>query len=486
MANYYAQNDYGDENNYDEDEETKADTIAQYLADQGGSVGSGEETDIHPPDESIQDVQPVVAPQAAPVPSVLPTASPNESAKEQAIRDHIQQQYAAANDGAGITQAKERAQRSNNIANFADAFESLAKSNSMAHGGSGVDTGFYQGIKQQGQQGIQQAVDERQAKVNEFLKQNAIQRQVAQDAIAHGTAEQQQKAAKYINDRNDPQSQVSQNSVNTARATFRDFANIDQVIKPGMSAVEVGEAVKGLEAKTKVDTSKTLKDAVISHQNQAQADRKNQLALTSFTNASEIAEGKKAPHYIQVAFDGISNGQKAQDIIDQYPNYNDMPSEQVSILTAEMAKIAQGGLASDHATAQQESKSFISDYEKFMSKVDNKPTGAQLGEFIKQKKTYLDNMMSTNQETINKFQRGIFNAHAPSFTPELTARFKQNYPEAFQEKKQAKVEQQQPPVHMIGKNGKSYTVPFASVEQAKAQGWKLPNLQAQGTQNGLQ
>lgn len=242
------------------------------------STESPEESEISDNDiaptkeEDLKDLsQDEISPQGAiakPIPTAQRVADKNaaDDAKAEEVKAYLASQFAKANDNSAILEAQKQQKSTNNISNIAEALEGLARSNSMAHGGQGVDSGFYKGMREQGAQGVNNAIANRQNAINAFLQNNEMNRQVAQDMMTKGDYQQKTLASAYLNDRNDPSSQVSKNAVEAAQGTFKDYPDIQSIIKPGMSAQEVQDALGGVEKKSSMDAAKQMKTMQMQYQ----------------------------------------------------------------------------------------------------------------------------------------------------------------------------------------------------------------------------
>lgn len=421
------------------DDEKQAAIKAYLESNQSSAVADNSPpANYAPTDESVDDAQPAdpvsvasIAPQDA-----APASSP-EIDKEQAIKDKLQKEYAAANDFSGIKAAQEDAKRANFSSNLGDALETMAKANSMAHGGAGVDTGFYQGLKQQGQQGVTAAIGAKDAKIQQFLKQNDISRQVAQDMMEKGDYEQKQKASQYLNDTQTPTSQVSKNAQLAFQNTFKDYPEVAHMDVSQFSAADLDKASKNVDVVAKLQELKQSKQMQLAYQNSTLSNKKDkdqEHLYSEMNNKIATPRGNTAVQQAQV---GVSSGSKAMDLINRYPNLDDMPSQQVALLAQEISKVASGGVGSEHGQRSIEANTLQSAWNKLTSSIDGQPTGAQLKGFIEQNKNYLEDMTKTNQQTINDYGRQVYNGYKKRLTPDQDIQFRSDNPHIFEEEKAA-------------------------------------------------
>lgn len=384
-------------------------------------------------DETLEDQAPLPEPmESLPVPVAAPQAQP-VSMPVAPDKMAIMKAYLQANDDTGVRAAQENADSNNNIANFGHALETIARSNSMARGGAGVDNSFWQGIRSQGQQGVQQAQNQRQLSANNFLQQHEIQRQVAEDMMKKGTWEQQQKASQFANDLQDPNSRASKNSQTAFKSTFKDQPGISDLDVSGFSASDLASASKNADVVAKLNEIKETKkmQATIAQANlKDKKDTKQEQVYTDMNNKLTNPRGNTA---VQQAAVGVASGKKAMDLINQYPDLNKMPSQQVALLAQEISKVASGGVGSEHGQRSLEANTVQSNWAKFTSEIDGEPTGAQLKGFIEQNKTYLGNMIKTNLDTIKDYQRQVYNGYKKRLSPEQDAQFRTDNPDVFKE-----------------------------------------------------
>ncbi len=200
-------------------------------------------------DESLELAPPPPAP--APVPVV--------DDRDARIAEYLRGQKAAGDDS-GIKSAQESAGQSNFVANLGEAFETIGKANSMAHGGAGVDTGFYRGLRDQGQQGVQKATAARDSKLAQFNKQFEMERQIANDAVLRGTKQQQAMSAKILRDQNDPNSAFSKNSQASFKAIFSELPQFKDMDLSKYSARELAEMSKNANVLVKLSAVKASKE----------------------------------------------------------------------------------------------------------------------------------------------------------------------------------------------------------------------------------
>lgn len=190
-------------------------------------------------------------------------------------------------------------------------------------------------------------------------------------------------------------------------------------VPEGVSLNTIKQVEPILKYKASSDANK-IKTAEVTN------DKQEKLYTDYVTNRNKF-RGDKA---VQSANDAIRNADVALDLASRYPDLNKMPEAQVNLLRDEMAKMATNGAATAHATNDISTKTLVSNWENFMSKVGNNPTGAQLGEFLKNDLQYIKDMRETNKGVVDEYRGNNFAAYQHSLkSPELKERQINEFPE---------------------------------------------------------
>lgn len=186
----------------------------------------------------------------------------------------------------------------------------------------------------------------------------------------------------------------------------------------------------------------------------------------------ETPRGNQA---VQQASNALRSVGVANELINQYPNPNEMPPDKVSLLNQEISKIASGGVGSEHGQKSLEANTFAEKWARFTQTIGNEPSGAQLGSFIQQNKDYLEGVAKVNQDVINKYQLNIYKGYKGRLTPEQDQGFQQDYPHLFAPKETSQITATKPaggsgtaqgaagvgktaPGSVVKVGGKNYTV----------------------------
>lgn len=143
----------------------------------------------------------------------------------------------------------------------------------------------------------------------------------------------------------------------------------------------------------------------------------------------EPTRGNRALQQSSVALVNIQN---AKNLIQPYANNLDsMPQKQVGLLTSELEKIATGGAGSESGRQSIQAETFKSRLNDFMSSVNGEPQPAQLGAFLRDNVTYLNDLQASNQENVEKHYRHVWNANKGRLSQELQDRAHQENPDYF-------------------------------------------------------
>ncbi len=134
---------------------------------------------------------------------------------------------------------------------------------------------------------------------------------------------------------------------------------------------------------------------------------------------------------VQQAQMNLLNVSNAQELIQQYPDLNQMPPQKVALLNAELAKISSGGVASEHGQDALAANTLSERFAKLKSQVGGEPTGAQVGAFIQQNAEYLQGLQKVSQDRVDKYGREIYASYKHRLSPELQNRFETEHADLF-------------------------------------------------------
>ena len=101
-----------------------------------------------------------------------------------ALQEALMSRYKQAQNNDEIDAAKGESKRANLIAGIGQALETMARAKGVARGGNSTNTQLYQGIEQQGRQGVTDAINKRQQEIAQTLQEMNMQRAMAGDKRA--------------------------------------------------------------------------------------------------------------------------------------------------------------------------------------------------------------------------------------------------------------------------------------------------------------
>jgi hypothetical protein len=201
-----------------------------YAAD-GGEVPEDDEAEL---EEEGDAVSPPEMPAAAPAP-----AAPTSQAD-------LEAGYAKAADSKAVTDATAKAQQKNRLGGVMQGLEQIATARGVANGMKADDGSFYEGLRKQNQQNIAQAQGQRESSIQDFLRKNAITRQVVDDAYKSADEGRKVKAQQIVDDANSPDSTYS-------KGMQEHFSTLWGVDASKLSATQMHELSAQYEKKAKID-----------------------------------------------------------------------------------------------------------------------------------------------------------------------------------------------------------------------------------------
>jgi hypothetical protein len=166
------------------------------------------------------------------------------------VKAYLEQKYKKAASNRGVDEARVNADKLNMVGNVGHGLDRIFTAQSVAHKGPGADAGFWSGIKQQGQQGIRSAEDERRAKIEDYLTTQKMGREGAADLALN--REYDQKAAMQ-----NPNSDVSQRYQTLFAERYPDYAEQIQ----GVPAAEIEVFAKYLQDQEKMEMEAADREA---------------------------------------------------------------------------------------------------------------------------------------------------------------------------------------------------------------------------------
>lgn len=270
--------------------------------------------------------------------------------------------------------------------------------------GKGPDEAFF---KEQ-MENAQTPVKNLEARRQLFERNVLVAGQTADAAIKQMNAEQQ----KQLNDPNSSPSQFIKSLLANQYSQNTDAHGnkIDITKSPGWDQLSGRDALDFQKMIASQEHLQTLKDQ-LQFRGQ-QADKKAETHATdkqvqSQQKLSQALNTFRGDTAAQQANVGLLNSDKAMQLINSTPDLNNLNEQQYALLRAEVAKIATGGAATQASQHDLQAQTLESKAAKFWQSVSGEPTGAQLGDFIKQNKDYLQHLNDVNHKYIDDKRENI-------------------------------------------------------------------------------
>ncbi len=185
---------------------------------------------------------------------------------------------------------------------------------------------------------------------------------------------------------------------------------------------------------------------------QGRHDDKQKLARQKILmQAQDLMVTPRGNRSVQRAMLGSQSGEYILKLFEQYPDLDKMPALDVNLVSEEIATLVGGGKGSDKSRDAVTAKTFQSQWNEFMGKVNNKPTAAQLGAFLKQKKKYVEELKQVNDRQVREYQKAVLDKvkHINPSEDEMGI-FKTAFPQLFEQEQppQQEVQGPNPPMTM--------------------------------------
>jgi hypothetical protein len=190
------------------------------------------------------------------------------------------------------------------------------------------------------------------------------------------------------------------------------FLQKDQALQVGIQKALLAANTKKEVASSNqasMDKRAASRNAIEKQKADAMGDQKVQVgqdrALAQTKTMLESARGNAA---VQQAQKDLYSTKKVNSLLNIYPDLDKVPDAQVSLVIGEIAKIAQGGVPPGHEQDSLKPNTPESKLTKLWGQLNNEPTGANLGAYLKEFKKYNDVLANDAQDVIkDKFGRVI-------------------------------------------------------------------------------
>lgn len=418
--------------------------------------------------QSPSDIQ-GTTPQAQKVPEANTLASPApvqsqgtasaplplEDEKTKAIQDDLMQKYAKAGDDSAVKAAQSEADRKNFVANIGEGLEGLARANSMAHGGAGVNTGFYKGIRDEGRQGVEFALANQKNAINNFMQTHELTRQVLQDKMAQGSYEDQHASSQIAQSLHDPNSQASLNAQQSFRAMFKAIPEIAKMNLDGFSAYDLGEASKNADILMKIKSARDMAN-YLHQERQGRIDQAHDLVNQRTAEKDSEALGKDLDSQSASTRTGVGQAQGKVNTANRVLRFIDVKPEEITaaqsdpqaraalvakldkldpkyyaeVVTGLMSTIAPGAgsfgqLEALKADTASQTKANVQAW------LDSNPHPANMGQFLMNNIGTLQNEIGASQSVLDKHQSEMRAKHPYAFAHPMTSRYAEQMMETF-------------------------------------------------------
>ena len=369
-------------------------------------------------DSEVNDIVPIMAsPGEVVVPRSVRGSSPQDIVnfvqnppqagqdRDQAMRSFLEREY--SDSKANHQRSKADSRRAYLAGNLGHAAEQIATSNSVAHGGAPVDGAYYARIAKRPVEAVDTKPRDLMIKDYMLDKLGARSQTSARERLA--------SAEKIASEGNASREKIGRER-NEAKATAKGTLGYNP------------------------QRAKALMDV---HQRMVSP------------------RGNTA---VQRAMQDARAGAKIQALFKKYEgNLDKMPAVDVNLASQEIAALAGGGHGSDTSRAAVTAKTLASDFNEFMGYVGGKPTASQLGEFLKAKKHYVDELKKIADEDVKKYQGDVFNqVKQLNPTDDELAPFAETFPHLFPAPRESYVED------TAGNPSMTIQAPQATAPQAPA------------------
>ena len=274
--------------------------------------------------------------------------------------------------------------------------------------------------------------------------------QARQDQIKNYMLAQQQKQSQLAADERNPDTPRAASLREALKKSFpeivenmdedqfnnlspMDMRSLTQAFSAGnMGLVKKEIAAQRTDANAQANADRKLRSDAIAQQRQDALDAKNSaMQQKNYTDTYDKILGSRAPQDVQQARIAEKNIDSANELISQFKDPNNMPSNMVSMLTEEIGKIAQGGVPPEGLHNTINPVTVESRWKDLLQKTSGKPTGAQVGAFIGMYKNYLNGLAQVNHDHVANFVRSTFNSRKSAMGPELAQQFQEENSQYF-------------------------------------------------------
>lgn len=197
-----------------------------------------------------------------------------------------------------------------------------------------------------------------------------------------------------------------------------------------MSAEGIKQLQPMIDTKIKMDVAKDNHQFVMLQKTQMdQAKAKADMTTRIATTLNRGAPAK--------AMDVDRRVDNINSLVQMYPDLNKMPQNQVNALTDEITQIVTGGMSTEGKAAKLMNPSLMSGFQNLMGKTFGKPTGAQLGLFIKEYIPYMHDLQQNARDYVKDQISPIMVGYNKRVVPSDMDEVKASYTRYFNPKSEA-------------------------------------------------
>jgi len=274
--------------------------------------------------------------------------------------------------------------------------------------GTKPDTGFYDELNQQARSQVNDLMTRRKAQSDNLAFQNS--------QINH----------QQMQDTHDPTSNESQ----VLRKTWeKALPGIDQAYGEDWQHVTAADKdliLKPLEFKEQLNSRKDMKSMMFQQ-------HQNENYNKSMSETVDKIEQSKLRGAVKNAWEAERLVNNAKDIMTAYPDLNQMPHQQVALLVDELGKIARGGAATEGSQHSLMPNTVTSSFMSGLSRLGNSPQGAQVGDFLKNYGSYLEDLRTNAKTMIGQHVKSTLMGYKNRLRPEDHETIRQNYSDYLQD-----------------------------------------------------
>lgn len=343
-----------------------------------------------------------------------------EEQKRKEIEDLLLAKFSSAQDTSDIDAEKEKAKKSQIVTGIGAALEGMARAGSVSRGGRSTDENFYQGLSDKAQQSVQNAISERQRKIQDIIQGNALQKEMDSEDRLNSA----QKATES-NLKSEAEHRSKQENLNQEKADEDKRHNLVS------------------EDNLKVSKENSLSNKTKEDQNKAESELRNHLETF---RGNQVAK--------QAAMDTYSAAKALEIVKNRDPNT--LTTQDLSLLATEMNKIASGGVPTENGIKHLMPSNLNTKAAELRNFLSSKPSDAEAGEYIKRNMDYLKGMVSESKKVISEFHSNIAKGYKNRVTPEALKSVQTDY--SLDENLNPVQESNFPKKVMNSKTGQSATV----------------------------